>query len=278
MISMPDNPLLKTVPGNAFVEIEGDALFLGRDCHLVAFIPDLLNKVVSNRHCVVRREGPDRWMLEDLGSTNGTWIRDTRLNGKALLHTGDKFTLGKNGPTFECHRGFGGTGPDATVAESPGRSSAAAAAAAKTILDPELAAKTVVAPDNRSPAPKRPLRPSESDGTIDRPFKAGNTPSLKLRHERTGQEYAAAGYTITIGRDPESAQVVIRSEEEKHVSGRHAEIQFRSDGRVVVRDLSRNGTWVNNQKVKDETPLNVGDRLLLGAASTILLVKRLDLS
>lgn len=113
---------------------------------------------------------------------------------------------------------------------------------------------------------------------MDRPYRGGPTPSVKLRHERTGAEFEVAGYTIVIGRDPAS-QVVIRSDEERHVSGRHAEIQFRRDGGVVLRDLgSSNGTWLNNQRVgKDsEVPLQVGDRILLGAAATILLVKRLD--
>ena len=91
---MDQPPRLKISPPGLYVEVDGDALFLGRDCHLAALIPALLNKVVSNRHCVVRREGT-RWFLEDLGSTNGTWIRSQRLGGKTLLHTGDEFRLGK---------------------------------------------------------------------------------------------------------------------------------------------------------------------------------------
>ena len=50
-------PILKISPPGHFVEIDGDSLFLGRDCHLATFIAALLNKVVSNRHCVIRHEG-----------------------------------------------------------------------------------------------------------------------------------------------------------------------------------------------------------------------------
>ncbi|HWO87866.1 MAG TPA: FHA domain-containing protein [Gemmatimonadales bacterium] len=275
---MPENPLLKT-PDGQFIEIDGDSLYLGRDCHLASFIVGLTNKVVSNRHCVLRREGPDRWILEDLGSTNGTWIRSTRLHGKTHLRTGDSFSLGMSGPTFTCFRGFGGTGPDATLEEQPGAPPPRPPAEA-TMLDPELAGRTILASGGGQPrvvggrggAGGQAAR----DGTMDRPFLVGQTPRVILHHERTEQEFVAEGYTIVLGRDP-SAQIVIRSDEEKHISGRHAEIQFRSDRTVVIRDLgSRNGTWVNSRRLKDgEVPLKVGDRIVLGAAATTLRVKQL---
>jgi hypothetical protein len=118
---------------------------------------------------------------------------------------------------------------------------------------------------------------ASGEGSAERPLKVGRTPEVWLRHERTGQEFRAKGYTIVIGRDPMAAQVVIRSEDEKHVSGRHAEIQFRSDGSVVVRDLgSRNGTRLNDNALTEDALLKVGDRLLLGNAPTVLVVTALD--
>ena len=251
---MPEFPVIKISPPGHFVEIDGESLFLGRDCHLTSFIAALLNKVVSNRHCVIRREG-ERWMLEDLGSTNGTWTRGTRLFGKVLLHTGDVFSLGKQGPSCECYSGFGGTGPDATVAED------------------ERTARTLLIDD----ASRAPTIVDDRDGTMAKPYRVGKTPEIVLIHERTKQEFRASGYTIVLGRDPAGAQVLIRTDEEKHVSGRHAEIQFRTDGVAVVRDLgSRNGTWVNDRPVKDELPLRKGDRLVLGLADTTLLVTALE--
>lgn len=278
---MPEHPLLRAMPSGPHVEVDGEALYLGRDCHLVAFIPALLNKVVSNRHCVLRREGESRWMLEDLGSTNGTWIRGNRLNGRTLVHTGDVFALGKTGPTFECFRGFGGIGPEATVSEHR------MAADAPTLIDDSplpfdplaltiRASEPAPAP-TPAPVPSRHAPPDpKPDGSAERPYKVGTTPSVFLRHERTGQEFKVAGYTLVLGRDP-AAQIMIRSDEEKHISGRHAEIQFRSDDTVVLRDLdSRNGTWLNDRRIKEDAPLKVGDRILLGAVPTVLLVKRLD--
>jgi ABC transport system ATP-binding/permease protein len=252
---MPDHPIVRISPPGHYVEIDGDALYLGRDCHLATFIPALLNKVVSNRHCAIRRETGGRWMLEDLGSTNGTWSRGTRLFGKVLLHTGDLFSLGKNGPTCECHSGFGGTGPDATVPEDE------RAARRPSAVDP--AAATAIMDDR--------------DGTIDRPYRVGRAPEVRLRHERTGQVFQATGYTLVLGRDPSAAQIVIRSDAEKHVSGRHAEIRFRTDGVPVVRDLgSRNGTTLNGRALAGEMPLRAGDRVVLGAPETTLLVVALS--
>jgi pSer/pThr/pTyr-binding forkhead associated (FHA) protein len=273
---MSDFPSIKIYPPGLYVEIDGDTLFLGRDCHLASLIPTLLNKVVSNRHCVIRREGA-RWMLEDLGSTNGTWIRGARLAGKTLLHTNDEFRLGQKGPLIVCLIGFGGTGPERTIPEDE-----LPADAASTMVESPAAAKTEVMP--RAEPPRRAAAPpppnvtaGSPDGTVERPFKVGKTPGVMLRHLRTGEEFTASGYTVVLGRDPAAAQIVIRTDEEKHVSGQHAEIQFRSDHTVVVRDLgSRNGTWLNDKPVKSEMRIKVGDRLLLGNAPTVLVVAELD--
>ena len=107
-------------------------------------------------------------------------------------------------------------------------------------------------------------------------LKVGKRPDVTLRHQASGKEFNAKGYTIVLGCDPVAAQILIRTAEEKHVSGRHAEIQFRSDGSVKLRDLgSRNGTWLNDRSAKDEMPSRVGDRLILGAAATTLVVGKL---
>jgi pSer/pThr/pTyr-binding forkhead associated (FHA) protein len=244
MAAMPTHPRLKLLPDGPFIEIDGDALFLGRDCHFASRIPALKNKVVSNRQCCVKHESSGQWTLEDLGSTNGTWLRNERLTHKVALVSGDVFSLGRAGPKLQCDLPMP-VDPNATLKEDD-------LAAAETLLE--------------SP-----------EGSAERPFKVGTTPQVTLRHEGTGHEFVAKGYTVIIGRDPKAAQVVIRSDDEKHVSGRHAEIQFHSDGAVVVRDLgSRNGTWLNDRPLIGDMPLQVGDRLLLGNKPTVLLVVKLE--
>ena len=68
---------------------------------------------------------------------------------------------------------------------------------------------------------------------------------------------------------------MLREKDEKHVSGRHAEIALR-EGKAFVRDLgSRNGCRLNYQPLTDEQPLAVGDRLELGSNETVLVVERI---
>jgi pSer/pThr/pTyr-binding forkhead associated (FHA) protein len=49
---------------------------------------------VSARHALVRHER-GRWWLEDLGSTNGTYINETRITGRAALRPGDVIQIGR---------------------------------------------------------------------------------------------------------------------------------------------------------------------------------------
>jgi len=241
---MADNPRLRLLPDGPFIEIDGDALFLGRDCVLVTAIPALANKVVSNRHCCIKREPDGQWTIEDLNSTNGTWLRSSRLKRKSVIVAGDEFSLGRFGPKFHCDIPLP-IDPNATMREDE-------FAAAATMLE-------------------------SADGSAEHPFKVGKTPEVVLRHQRTGQEFTAKGYTLVLGRDTNSVQICIKSDEEKHVSSRHAEIQFRESGAVVLRDLgSRNGTWLNDKQVKGETEIHVGDKLIIGAPGTTLSVLKLD--
>jgi pSer/pThr/pTyr-binding forkhead associated (FHA) protein len=239
------NPRIQLLPSGPFIEIDGGSLYLGRDCHLAQKIPALTNRVVSNRHCCMKRVKNNDWTIEDLKSTNGTWLNGARLESPAAIHNGDVFSLGRAGPRFGWL--LNPTLPPAGAA---------------TMLEPEDAESTLL---------------EDADGSDERPFRVGKTPEVTVRHQRTGQEFTAKGYTIVLGRDPDGAQVVIRSDDQRHVSSRHAEIQFRSDRTVVLRDLdSRNGTWLNDRPVKHEAQLKVGDRIVLGASATTLLVSRLD--
>ncbi len=52
---------------------------------------------VSGRHAAVFRQN-ERWMVRDLGSTNGTWVNGTRLKGDHPLAPGDVIGFGEDGP------------------------------------------------------------------------------------------------------------------------------------------------------------------------------------
>ena len=49
---------------------------------------------VSARHALLRHEN-GRWWLEDLGSTNGTFVNESRVTGRASLQNGDIIQLGR---------------------------------------------------------------------------------------------------------------------------------------------------------------------------------------
>ena len=72
---------------------------LGRDPSLDITFPES-DDVVSGIHCHVIRHEDDTWWLEDLGSTNGTWLNGQRISAPVKLGTGMKFSLGQRGPLF----------------------------------------------------------------------------------------------------------------------------------------------------------------------------------
>ncbi len=52
---------------------------------------------VSGRHAAVFRQN-DRWLVRDLGSTNGTWVNGVRIKGDQPLAPDDVVRLGGDGP------------------------------------------------------------------------------------------------------------------------------------------------------------------------------------
>jgi pSer/pThr/pTyr-binding forkhead associated (FHA) protein len=71
-------------------------LLIGRssDCDVV-----LRNHTVSRRHAEIRAEG-EEWIVEDLGSTNGTGVNGEPLHGPTAVHEGDVLTFGMIGMRF----------------------------------------------------------------------------------------------------------------------------------------------------------------------------------
>jgi S1-C subfamily serine protease len=78
---------------------------------------------VSSRHAELRIVG-DRYVLVDLGSTNGTFVNGQLVDGERALFDGDVLTFGTNGPQAE----FRIVG-EAASAPQPTRASSAAVAA-----------------------------------------------------------------------------------------------------------------------------------------------------
>jgi K+-transporting ATPase ATPase B chain len=84
---------------NLDLTVDGSSARLGRDPSLeITFASD--DDIVSAVHARVWRDADGAWWLEDLGSTNGTWLGGRRIAAREALRTGDRFTLGQRGPAL----------------------------------------------------------------------------------------------------------------------------------------------------------------------------------
>ena len=56
--------------------------------------------MVSRTHCIFMKRG-GVWLLEDLGSHNGTYVNEERLHAVRQLHHGDRLAIGASRIMFE---------------------------------------------------------------------------------------------------------------------------------------------------------------------------------
>jgi predicted component of type VI protein secretion system len=77
-------------PGAVF-PLEGDQLMIGRDSTNGVAINDA---EVSRRHARLTFQG-GKYVVEDLGSTNGTFVNGQRLSGPHVLKAGDVVAFGE---------------------------------------------------------------------------------------------------------------------------------------------------------------------------------------
>jgi hypothetical protein len=59
------------------------------------------NASVSRKQAQIRREADGRWIVEDLGSANGTFLNGRRITGPAPLAQGDEISFGKYSVYFD---------------------------------------------------------------------------------------------------------------------------------------------------------------------------------
>jgi hypothetical protein len=72
------------------VPVDGDRLLLGREAPADVVVDD---PAASRRHAqIYRRDG--KWLLKDLGSTNGTWFEGLLAGSERALRDGAVFKIG----------------------------------------------------------------------------------------------------------------------------------------------------------------------------------------
>jgi adenylate cyclase len=81
--------------------------------------------------------------------------------------------------------------------------------------------------------------------------------SIKKRYESDETQ-------ILIGRPADDNEVQLDLTPDTTVSRRHASLLYRDNAYWINDEGSRSGTWVNEEKITQETQLNVGDRIRLG--------------
>jgi predicted component of type VI protein secretion system len=77
-------------PGKTF-QLEGDVITIGREAGNGIVINDA---EVSRKHCQFVLQG-GKYILTDLGSTNGTFVNGQRLTGQHILLPGEVISLGE---------------------------------------------------------------------------------------------------------------------------------------------------------------------------------------
>jgi RsiW-degrading membrane proteinase PrsW (M82 family) len=81
-----------------YIEVE-----IGRDRNCQIALESLAHGTVSRRHAAVRplpNSKFPQWEICDLNSANGTYINGKRLQGCQVLNSGDRISLGIDGPEF----------------------------------------------------------------------------------------------------------------------------------------------------------------------------------
>jgi pSer/pThr/pTyr-binding forkhead associated (FHA) protein len=156
--------------------LEKNEIFLGRDLTSDLVIDD---PEVSRRHLRLVMDGAT-YRLEDLGSTNGTFIRGQRLAAPALLKPGEVVTLGEkivlryevisNDPnaTVVAQRGVSSStqpGPEPVVSSAP-------------VIPPAAPPAPVIAPPPARVAPQISAVPAYQQPNMQVP-PAGTTPKKK---------------------------------------------------------------------------------------------------
>jgi len=91
----------------------------------------------------------------------------------------------------------------------------------------------------------------------------------------TGKRYEARGTRIRLGRGSEcEVQPVEAGHSETIVSRVHAEMTVGPSGALVLRDAeSKNGTYLNGERITRATPVRLGDKIMLGQGGPVLLVE-----
>ncbi|MGH7569344.1 MAG: FHA domain-containing protein [Gemmatimonadales bacterium] len=112
-----------------------------------------------------------------------------------------------------------------------------------------------------------------SEGALAETVAETRAYAVTLLDATSGRRYEARGMRIRLGRGKE-CEVQPVDASDIVVSRVHAELTVGPRGGLVVRDAgSKNGTFLNGERITAATPVRLGDKLMLGHGGPVLLVE-----
>jgi len=222
--------LVSLTDGREYV-ISGASLVFGREaaCDVV-----VAGKDVSRRHAEIVQT-PQGYVIVD-SSTNGTFVNEERVQDRRLLTRADVVRIGDDNFRF-----YADVVPAGSVASPP-------------------------PPPPPPPAASPPLEPApavaQAAGVAgQRPSQAGPMASFLVRSGALkGQRVQVRTPVVNIGRADYNDLPLA----DPSVSTSHAKLQRREGVWVLVDLDSTNGTFVDGERVRDETPIAPGAHLKFG--------------
>jgi ABC-type multidrug transport system ATPase subunit/pSer/pThr/pTyr-binding forkhead associated (FHA) protein len=207
---------------------------------------------VSWRHATISWGGRS-WVVEDHGSTNGTFVQGQRIH-QMEIGPGSAVHLGNatDGPRLNVSGAAAAVAtPQAQPQQQPYAAQGAGPGWAQQ-APPQQAAPRAGWQQPQQAAPQIPQQQGSGGG-------AGAPPVYGDRSPTTFHQFSL-GRVMRIGRALENELVV----SDLQVSRHHAEFHSMPDGRMEIRDLgSHNGTYVNGQ------PIPKGGSQLLGPTDIV---------
>ena len=226
--------------------ISGSSLVFGRDATCDVVVP---GKDVSRRHAEIVQT-PKGYLVVD-SSTNGTMVNDTRIEGQKLLARADVITIGE-----EKFRFYADTPPPPqNPSPGPAASEPSAVPTVPSQGSPVGGGHRLNETVHGVPAAPR---PPGSGGNVLGNFlvRAG---ALK------GQRLVIKTPVVNIGRADYNDMVF----PDESVSTTHAKLQRREGVWVLVDLDSTNGTFVDGERIKGESPLAPGATVRFGDVSVV---------
>ncbi|MCK9248941.1 MAG: FHA domain-containing protein [Solirubrobacteraceae bacterium] len=230
--------------------------------------------LLSRRHAEIAVDGP-LLRVTDLGSTNGTFVGERRIDGPTTIAVGERLRVG--GTTVEVV--LVGAPDDAAPTDVRLRPAAPDPAPAPR-AEPAVAAAAPAPPIPAPPPPDAPARVAAVAPGAAAPVaraSGGTPPASADLPSGSAREHGAASIVVdgrriplpdggyVVGRDP-AADLVLSDD---RTSRRHARIDRDAGGGWYVVDLgSSNGTLLDGERLHGESRwLDNGDTVQIGGST-----------